>query len=204
MISWSPSVHSDQVEQFRCFFAVKPRVPTPLPVPPVPMPSNEDQIVDHNANKICQGYFSNVLSEGEDLNWADDEDDSLDLDVVSEPINHPSSTQNVVSPPQLKRCKLVVPVCTMQAQAKQACLQEFSNALVDIQKLISSKKTQFAVGANGLQSKCVHSIENCLHMVVNNKWDLIGASERAAECQGFAAKWGGRMVRQWARIWIKS
>jgi hypothetical protein len=40
-------------------------------------------------------------------------------------------------------------------------------------------------------------------MVVNNQRHLIEASERAAESQGFAAKWGGRMVRQWVRIWIK-
>jgi len=38
------------------------------------------------------------------------------------------------------------------------------------------------------------SIQNCLHMVVNNERRLIDAFERAAESQGFAVKWGGRMV----------
>lgn len=28
-------------------------------------------------------------------------------------------------------------------------------------------------------------------------------SERAAESQGFAAVWGGRMVRTWTREWVK-
>ncbi|KAN0133340.1 hypothetical protein V8E53_008780 [Lactarius tabidus] len=194
----------DQAEQFQCFFTVKAKVPTSLPVPPVPVLSNEDKMVDHNANEICQGYFLDVLLEGKDINWADDEGDSLDLDVASEPINHPSSTQNIVAPPQSKLCKLDIPAHTMQAQAKQACLHELNNALLDIQKLISLKKTQFAAGANGLQLKCAHSIENCLHMVVNNKQHLINSSEHATECQGFAAKWGGWMVRQWVQIWIKS
>ena len=148
--------------------------------------------------------ISDVLSEGEDINWADDEEDSRVLDAASKPVIHPSSTQNIVSPPQPKQCRLDIPARTMQAQAKQGCLQGLMDALLDIRKLISSKKTVFAVGANGLQSKHAHSIKNCLQMVINNKQHLIDASEHAAESQGFAAKWGGWMVRQWVHIWIKS
>ncbi|KAH9071006.1 hypothetical protein EDB83DRAFT_2221343, partial [Lactarius deliciosus] len=87
---------------------------------------------------------------------------------------------------------------------KQACSQELKDALLDIEKLLTSKKTQFIAGVNGLQSKCACSIQTCLHIVVNNKRHLINASKRAAESQGFAVKWGGRMVRQWVKIWIKS
>ena len=68
---------------------------------------------------------------------------------------------------------------------------------------MASKKTQFKAGANGLQLKRARSIQNCLCMVINNQQHLIKASERAAESQGFAAKWGGWMVRQWVQIWIK-
>ena len=32
---------------------------------------------------------------------------------------------------------------------------------------------------------------------------MINASERAAESQGFAAKWGGRLVRRWVRDWVQ-
>ena len=209
MISWnSPSIGSDQAEQFRSFFTVKTKVPALLPVLPVPasvpVSSHEGNMIDNNANEICQGYLSDVLSEGDDINWADDEDDSLDLDVPSEPVIHPSSTQNIVSPPQPKRRRLDIPARTMRAHAKEARLKDLMDALLDIQKLISSKKTKFAVGANGLQSKHAHSIENCLQMVINNKRHLIYASKRAAESQGFAAKWGGWMVRQWVRVWVKS
>jgi hypothetical protein len=35
-----------------------------------------------------------------------------------------------------------------------------------------------------------------------NGWNGIEASEHAAEAQGFAAKWGGRLVRQWVRQWL--
>lgn len=141
MISWnSPSVCSDRAKQFRSFFTIKPKAPASLPVLPVPVLLHEGQMVDHNANEICRGYFSDVSSEGEDINWADDKDDSLDLDVAPKPINHPLSTQNIVSPPLPKRRKLEIPARTMRAQAKQVHLQELNSALLDIQKLISSKK----------------------------------------------------------------
>lgn len=39
-------------------------------------------------------------------------------------------------------------------------------------------------------------------MVVNNGRRVIEASEIAAESQGFARKWGGRLVRIWVRRWI--
>ncbi|KIJ45003.1 hypothetical protein M422DRAFT_128168, partial [Sphaerobolus stellatus SS14] len=40
--------------------------------------------------------------------------------------------------------------------------------------------------------------------MVKNGRKLMDASERAAESQGFAKNWGGRMVRSWVRLWIKS
>ena len=63
MISWdSPSVGSDQAEQFQSFFTVKTRVPASPPVPHVPasLPalSHEDEMIDDNINEICQGYIS--------------------------------------------------------------------------------------------------------------------------------------------------
>ncbi|KAH9039650.1 hypothetical protein EDB85DRAFT_2181181 [Lactarius pseudohatsudake] len=209
---------SDQAEQFRSFFTVVPKVPA-LPLVPSSQEAPgersanteyEDGVVDHNVNAIFRGYLSDtILSEGEDgVDWADDEDNSLDPDAASQPVNHLLSTRSVIpSPPRApkpKRCKLDIPARTAREQAKQARSQELKDTLLDIEKLITSRKTQFVAGANGLQSKRAHSIQNCLHMVVSNKRHLINASERAAESQGFAAKWGGRMVRQWVRIWIKS
>ncbi|KAI9456573.1 hypothetical protein BJY52DRAFT_1224236 [Lactarius psammicola] len=126
------SAGSDQAERFRSFFTVIPKVPTPLPVPLLlharlsQEPENlanteyEDDVVDHNANTICQGYLSDILSEGEDVDWADDEDDSPGLDTTSEPVNHPLSTQNVIPPPQPKRRKLDIPARVAREQAKEA------------------------------------------------------------------------------------
>lgn len=39
-------------------------------------------------------------------------------------------------------------------------------------------------------------------MVLQNGRKNIEASERAAESQGFTAKWGGRLVCQWVREWV--
>ncbi|KIM81105.1 hypothetical protein PILCRDRAFT_89356 [Piloderma croceum F 1598] len=56
---------------------------------------------------------------------------------------------------------------------------------------------------NELQAYQGRAVQSCLHMIVNNTCSLIDASQRAAESQGFAKKWGGRLVRSWVRIWIK-
>ena len=201
------SLNSDQADQFRSFFTVKPKVLPPLPVPSssrAQLPPTDNEMVNDNTNAICQGYLSD-LSSDEDINWDDsDEDDSPDRDATSDPLNHPSSLQNIIPPPKLKRRKLDIPARIVREQAKKARSQEVKDALHDIEKLIASKKTQFAAGVNGMQSRRARSIQICLHMVVNNKRHLIDASERAAESQGFAAKWGGRMARQWVRVWIKS
>jgi hypothetical protein len=39
-------------------------------------------------------------------------------------------------------------------------------------------------------------------MVTHGKHNAIEASQRAAESQGFAANWGGRLVRRWVRAWV--
>jgi hypothetical protein len=75
--------------------------------------------------------------------------------------------------------------------------------LRDIEKLIMSKCTAFNAGGNGLQAYRAQAIRSCLRMVVNNGRMLMEASEHAAESQGFAPAWGGRMVRQWVAQWLK-
>jgi len=68
---------------------------------------------------------------------------------------------------------------------------------VAIDKLIASKKTHFEAGHNGLQAYQAQSIQSCLRMVVKKNRGLTDAAEQAAESHGFAAGWGGRMVRSW-------
>jgi hypothetical protein len=111
---------------------LEPKVPT-LPLPPVPLPlhaaqsqensentkheNEEVQEVDHDMNAICRGYLSDLSSEDENVNWADDKDDSqdnsLDFNAASEPVNHPLSTRNIIPPPRPKRRKLDVPMRTV-------------------------------------------------------------------------------------------
>jgi len=75
-------------------------------------------------------------------------------------------------------------------------------ALNDIEKLIWSKTDFFDAGQHGLQAYRVRAIQSYLWMVMHNKKGHIEASQRAAESQGFAEKWGGRMVRCWVRKWV--
>jgi hypothetical protein len=77
---------------------------------------SDDKVVDHNTNMICQGYLSDLLSEGEDINYAGDEDNSAsNLDAASKPIN-PSSMgtpSSSLSPlPKRKWRKVDISACT--------------------------------------------------------------------------------------------
>jgi hypothetical protein len=110
----------------------------------------------------------------------------------------------VIPPPPRKRQKLDVPACDLRKKAREARYQTLKEGLLDIEKLIASKQTEFDAGRNGLQAYRARSIQSCLQMVINNDRSLTDGSERAAESQGFAAKWGGRMVRRWVASWIKS
>jgi hypothetical protein len=81
-------------------------------------------------------------------------------------------------------------------------MEKFGEALMAIEKVIASKCDVFAAGRNGLQAYRAHSIQSCLWMMVKNDRGLLEASQRAAESQGFAENWGGRMVRKWVRTWV--
>ena len=70
--------------------------------------------------------------------------------------------------------------------------------------MIKSKKTAFVGGGQGLQARRVRAIESLLILVVKNKRRFIEASQRASETHGFAARWGGRMLRSWTRQYMKT
>src|SRR6266404_3168620 len=76
-------------------------------------------------------------------------------------------------------------------------------ALLAIQCLLWSKKTQLEGGENGLQAYRARAIQSYLTMVVKRGHLSVDASERAAKSQGFAAKWGGRNLRLWTCAWIR-
>lgn len=111
--------------------------------------------------------------------------------------------ETIQSPPYSKQRKLAVPTCEARHIARDDRLKALKMALNNIEKLVASKRTKFEAGHNSLQAYCARAIQSCLHMVVNNNWRLIDASERAAEGQGLAGKWGGRLVQTWVSRWRK-
>jgi len=73
---------------------------------------------------------------------------------------------------------------------------------MEIKKIINTKQSPFVGGSNGLQARRACAIHSYLHMLSTNGRKRIDMSERAAEAQGFAAKWGGRQVRRWGDDWL--
>ena len=103
--------------------------------------------------------------------------------------------------PQLKRRKHEIPVRTHRQGQKNERLCVRTDALQKLEKMLNAKRCPFEGGHNGLQARRARAICGYLHMLVRNDRQRIDASERAAEAQGFAAKWGGRQVRAWAETW---
>jgi hypothetical protein len=75
-------------------------------------------------------------------------------------------------------------------------------ALQKVEKMLGAKQSPFKGGHGGLQAARARAIHGYLHMLTRNDCKQIDASERAAEAQGFAAKWGGRKVRAWTESWV--
>ena len=124
-----------------------------------------------------------------------------DLELPDTPLPVHRDLLPVAPPP--KRRRLEVPVRKVQEEKRQAKLVAFEEAWHDIKKTLTSKKTEFVGGPEGLQAHRARTIESFLQMVVKQGWWQVDASERAAESHGFAQKWGGRCVREWARVWIR-
>ena len=104
--------------------------------------------------------------------------------------------------PRLKRVKHDIPLREQHQGRKNRLFCDRTIALQEIEKMLNAKKSPFEGGHNGLQARRVRAICGYLHMLARNDRKRIDASERAAESQGFAAKWGGRKVRAWADSWI--
>jgi hypothetical protein len=104
--------------------------------------------------------------------------------------------------PQPKRRKLEIPARTRRQGEKNRLFFNRIEALQKIEKLLDKKQCPFEGGHNGLQACRARAIRGYLHMLARNDRQKIEASERAAESQGFAAKWGGRQVRAWTELWL--
>ena len=102
----------------------------------------------------------------------------------------------VQNPLPLKQQCHDVPIRSVWKRRRLEVEVELKEALIAIEKLVASKKkTVFKAGSNSLQAYQARAIQSHLHMVLRNGRKHIKASERAAETQGFTAKWGGRLVR---------
>jgi len=158
-------------------------------------------------NDIFTGYLSDLSDDlpqlEDEVNVividSDDEDPALTSDQIPSaipPIFH------IRKPPPLKRRRLDVPSRVARQKAREERRTILQRGLLDIEKVIASTKTKFVSGREGLQAYRARAIQSYLFMVVKNGRRGIDASERAAEAQGFARKWGGRLVRQWVRRWL--
>ncbi|KAL1689942.1 hypothetical protein GGG16DRAFT_34693, partial [Schizophyllum commune] len=104
--------------------------------------------------------------------------------------------------PARKRRKLEVPARVARQKRREERAKELKAGLIAIEKLIRSKWDVFQAGDASLQAYRARAIESHLRMVVNNGRKHMEASEVAAEAQGFARNWGGRLVRHWVKRWI--
>ncbi|KAF7371832.1 hypothetical protein MVEN_00040000 [Mycena venus] len=174
------------------------------------------------ASEIFTGYISDISSGDPCDNAEEDQGNSSDVDDAeqSSPIQGaaahtylPSTSlgdvpmlHQIRSAPPLRCTKFAVPQAerrrVSKAQAVTARANILASSLTAIDKLIASKKNVFHAGNASLQSYRACSIQSHLHMVVKNQKAWKPASDSAAEVQGFAIKWGGRMVRKWTRNWI--
>jgi len=191
-----------------------------LPKAPKPPPSTFDVTIQPKPNTgpsrptsetIANEVFTGYLSDRSEDEFDDNENiDNVDSPPADKPRSTTPSTQLPITsesfpirpPPPPKRQKLDIPACTARRNAQEARRDQFKKALTAIEKLIASKRDVFQSGRNGLQAYRGWAVQSCLQMVVNNNRGLIDASQRAAESQGFAEKWGGRLVRRWVRSWV--
>ncbi|KAJ7706607.1 hypothetical protein B0H16DRAFT_1345852 [Mycena metata] len=180
--------------------------------------TNDPSPSPNSGEEIFTGYLSDLSSGNHDEN--DNANDTAGEEPPSAPPTSDaapppaSSSANpdlpiphqVRPPPALKRQTFDVPKAERRQAAAVLAAKARANilasSLVAIDKLIASKKDVFHAGNASLQAYRARSIQSHLHMVVRNKKGWTPASETAAEAQGFATKWGGRMVRKWTRNWI--
>ncbi|TFY70750.1 hypothetical protein EVG20_g2243, partial [Dentipellis fragilis] len=120
------------------------------------------------------------------------------------PSPEPEPAPSVADPTGMrKRRKLDVPVLVARQKKQADAAEKRRKALVDIQKVLASRREVFVSGKNGLQSYRARAIQACLSMMTKNGRGMMEASRIAAEANGFSRNWGSRLVRRWTQRWIK-
>ncbi|KAJ7799025.1 hypothetical protein B0H14DRAFT_3492041 [Mycena olivaceomarginata] len=190
-----------------------------------PAPQIDATAVSAPAGEIFTGYISDISDicsgvssdsgkedpgEAPGLGNADESTPVQDTETLTSPPSTGSAEEpryhRVQPVPPLRRTKFAVPQAERRrfhtAQATAARANIVASALTAIDKLIASNKTVFHAGNASLLSYRARSIQSHFRMEMKNQKPWKPASEAAAGAQGFATKWGGRMVRKWTRNWI--
>jgi hypothetical protein len=191
---------------------------TPALGPPGPRNNSPEEDTSHSVTMksiaasqfLFAGYLSDMSSEGSDYGSedADDEDEGKEDEHGDVGCVQVGSTGNGVSQskktPPLKRRRLVIPRRITRNKTHEKKDADFRTALAALDKLLISKKNRFDNGQRGLQARCTLAIRSHLLLVVKGRLGFAAASMQAAASNGFAAAWGGRMLRTWTRAWMKS
>ncbi|KAJ7580340.1 hypothetical protein C8J56DRAFT_896344 [Mycena floridula] len=127
-------------------------------------------------------WLKGYLSDEPDEDWDEEEEWMNELNVAS------SSSG---------RRKLDVPACESRKRKKEEKKKAMEKGLLDIERLIASKKDLFAAGRNSLQAYRARSIQSCLHMIVCNGCGKMDASV-------IAAAWGVVWFTNGVATWLTS
>ncbi|KJA16237.1 hypothetical protein HYPSUDRAFT_193377 [Hypholoma sublateritium FD-334 SS-4] len=204
--------NSNGADMMRQFLTPKPKAvlePDHTEVSAIAVTTNTNP---PNDAEIFTGYLSDLSDDQlqlEDevsmIHTRDPEDEDIPSANPAGPSDSiPSPLFNIRKPAPLKRRRLDVPSRVARQKAREERCAILQRGLTDIEKVIGSTRTNFVSGREGLQAYRARAIQSYLFMVVKNGRKGIEASERAAESQGFSAKWGGRLVRQWVRRWLEA
>ena len=96
--------------------------------------------------------------------------------------------------PPLKRKKLDVPYQVQRERAHVEKMESLKKAHFEIEKLLTSQKTQWVAGVHGLQIRQTWAIEYFLWMKVKNRQSK-DAGKHTAKSQKFVPNWGGHQVQ---------
>ena len=206
------SICSLQAHTFHHFFTPKPKLT--LSEPSNEASNSESKVVSQsgqpensqvkNLGEIFCGYLSDI---SEDERRDENEENERNEENEGSPTFITAGSSSASITPAPKHQKLDIPARDQRKFSQEARHLKYQEGLAAIDKLIASKKEHFDAGRNGLQASRAQAIQSCLRMILQGgarRQTLTDASERAAESQGFAPKWGGRMVRSWVSHWIKS
>ncbi|KAF8869856.1 hypothetical protein BD779DRAFT_1479391 [Infundibulicybe gibba] len=191
-----------QIVMMHNMFTAKPKPTSTVFVGPLA------STINHNAEMMMgepdpfTGYWSDMSADDEEIDGSEDED-GLGTGLEG-PSVVASGSKRLPTVPPLKRQKLDVPYREARRLKREAQTSELMQAFEDITKMLTSKKTKFIGGINGLQARRARAMHAHMQLVVKKNCNFTTASMVAAEGHGFAPHWGGRQVRSWTRAWVKT